>query len=189
MKILPLASIALLMASAAAFADEITIAFDSPALQIYPPGLDATTCETNGVGPLCVAFTGSITDNDMDDSEIILDTISASFTNPSASGYFTLDNTYYNDVPGLWIGDPTSPLDVYTGPIFGLDIAPGTPWGVYTGTIELDGENITNSTDLSFISPQFTVRIVPEPSTDELSLVPLSVIAVGVFRRRAKQVG
>ena len=73
-------------------------------------------------------FNGTLSDIDTDQSFLSLSNINITFsnTNPS-SGFLSLDNTFFNNAPGLLVGDPASQGPFFnscTGPIFGIDIAP-----------------------------------------------------------------
>src|ERR1022692_3206336 len=110
-----------------AFAGSITITLN-PTVEVYPPGYATALCQVNGTAP-CVVFSGTITDTNTDGSFLSLESVALDPAVP-ADDFFTLDNLFYNDVPGLFSGDPSAPGDgnpSYTygpDPIFGLDFAP-----------------------------------------------------------------
>ena len=179
--------------SPALLGDDITIAFN-PATVIYPPGLDTYTCQSNGGGNLpCVDFSGVITDNDTDDSLIMLVDIAISL-NGAGSTYLTPDNTFYNEAAGLLVGDPNAATDSnpfsnpYTGPIFGLDINPNIPWGIYTGSIQISGYNLSNDPgdELVFGQQTFTLDVVPEPFNFGLTAAGLLSLALLSRLRRSR---
>ena len=104
------------------------------------------------IAPNCVLFTGTLTDSDTDLSFLLVQSIAVSFSasNPSTSA-LSPDNTFLFDVPGVLSGDPNyatdnsgNPANQYAGPIFGIDIAPGTPVGTYSGTITINAAGGTN---------------------------------------------
>jgi hypothetical protein len=183
-----MALIAAAAISPALFGDDILIAFN-PATIIYPPGLDTYTCQSNGVGSLpCIAFSGVVTDTDTDESFITLSDLAVTFDG-SGSTYLTQDNTFSNNAPGLLVGDPNA-ANTYAGPIFGLDIDPNTPWGTYTGSIQISGYNLTNDQDetneLVFGQQTFTVNVVPEPFTFGLTAAGLLALAASRRFRRSR---
>ena len=70
------------------------------------------------------------------------------------------------------IGDPTFvypsfPYYQYSGPVFGIDVAPGTSLGTYDGTLSIMTMGGTNDTGAGeTFTADFTVVVVaPEPST------------------------
>jgi hypothetical protein len=139
--------------------------------------------------PNCVLFTGTLTDTDVDADpsypDMIFPGISVSFSSNPASGLLSIDNTFYDSIdyfPGILSGDPNyatdgsgNPPNTYTGPLFGIDIAPGTSIGEYTGVVTisaaggLDDPNYGGFT----VTQTITVDVVaPEPA------------AAGAFRSR-----
>ncbi len=105
------------------------------------------------IQPNCVLFTGKLTDTD---PSLRLEDISV--TLPAG---LTLDNTFFADVPGVLT------TGAYTGPIFGIDIAPGTPTGVYNGTVTIQGvtQNITVTVTAVGTSPQTITFAAPSSLT------------------------
>src|SRR6185312_5505293 len=90
--------------------------------------------------PACVSFSGTLTDTDTDLSFLQLDSISISFDPGNPSTGLSLDNSFMAMVPGLLSGDPNfavsgNPPNTYSGPIFGIDIAPQTIAGTYHATV------------------------------------------------------
>ncbi len=187
-------SIALTAVSPALFASDIVITF-APATVIYPPGLEAFTCQSNGGNSPCLAFSGAIDDIDTDGSLLALADIRVTL-NGAASTYLTPDNTFFNDASGLLVGDPNAATDgnpfsnTYGGPIFGLDINPNTPWGVYTGSIQISGYNLASDpgeTDELVLGQQtFAVNVVPEPFTFGLTAAGLLALALSRRLRRSR---
>jgi hypothetical protein len=168
MRNLTLVAAALLGLSAPAFGS-LTFVL-SPSVEVSPPGTDPATCEATGVAP-CVIFSGTLADTDADNLYYIaLEDISVSFTNPSDSAYFTLDNTFFDDVPGGLEGDTlNNPFpNSYSGPIFGIDIDPSTPVGVYSemAVISAAGGDGDPGYDGFTVEEGFTVIISsPEPAS------------------------
>lgn len=188
MKHLLLVSIALLGMSPAAFADLTAVL--SPNFGVYPPGTDPGTCDTNGMAP-CLVFSGTLTDTDTDGSFITINDpggISLIYGQPSDATYLTLDNTFYNDPPLLFVGDPTSVFIpyTYTGAIFGIDILPTIPLGVYNETAVISGFGGTNDPNGNgfTVDVDFTIEITPEPSPALLMLAGL--VAMAVWHRRKR---
>jgi hypothetical protein len=190
MKSLLIVSIVLLGMSAPAFGGSITITLN-PSNEGYPLGSAAFLCELNGSpGEPCVMFSGTITDTDTDGSYLFLNSVALDPTVP-ADSYFTVDNTFYNDVPGVFSGDPNwatddegNPSNSYTGLLFGLDFAADTPAGIYDGMlifsavggdIDPDGKGFT-------VEVPFEVDIdTPEPASGLMLLAGL--LATGAWRR------
>ena len=166
-----------------AYSDDLSILLDSNSGSGSPT--TGTPMPGFCVPPNCVLFTGTLQDNDTDLSVLSLNTIGITFSpsNPS-SGYLTLDdNTFYNNVGALLIGDPNWLVNgeqdgflanFYTGPVFGIDIAPGTPYGEYTAVISVNTSGGTNDTDSGQTFTQtITVDVVPEPAAAGLLLAAL----------------
>lgn len=142
-----------------------------------PP--DANSC----LPPTCALFSGSLTDTDTDGSIVLLNSADVTWSagNPSV-GFLTLDNTFFQNVPGGLEGDTADNffLNSYTGPIFGIDIAPGTPLGIYTGRLLIGASGGTGDPGSAgfTISQGFTVNVVPEPSPFALTLAGLFTLAL-----------
>lgn len=136
-------------------------------------------------GTIPVIFAGTLVDTDTDQSFLFLNDISIVFTPPAAdlsadpTGQTpTSPNTFFfNNVPGTLIGDG-DPIDTtYTGPIFEIYIAPGTPLGDYTGVISILGGYNGPGVDLDTLaSVNFHVLVVQEPATMALWLIGLGGI-------------
>ncbi len=145
--------------------------------------------------PNCVLFTGTLFDSDTDLSYLYLSAIGVTFSSGPSTGYLTLDNTFYTSVPGIMSGDPNyatdslgNPANSYSGPVFGIDIAPGTPFGVYTGTVTVSAAGGTGDPgDLGFTVTQgFTVDVVaPEPATGGLALAGFAALWKARWRWRS----
>jgi hypothetical protein len=182
----------LAVAALPGYGNELTFTLN-PA--VYPPGVDPVTCQDTGTSP-CVHLSGTLTDTDTDGSLLSLNGISIIFTG-SDGNYFTLDqNVFSNDVPGTLEGDTdNNPApNTYTGPIFGVDIAPSTPLGSYTETAEITACNLTNDVNcdsgnpdpgLFTVDAQFTIVVAPEPAAGSLLLGGLAALSVwcGVKRK------
>jgi len=123
----------------------------------------------------CIIFTGTLTDNDSDSSLLFLVGVSIAFSvsNPS-TGFLSIDNTFDFDVPGVLSGDPAyatdnsgNPANRYTGPIFGIDIAPGTPAGVYSGAVTIDAAGGTSDPGHNgfTVTRNFTLTVNPAMQT------------------------
>lgn len=183
MKQVLLASLALLAMSPSAFADLTAVL--SPNVEIYPLGADPGTCNTYGAAP-CVQFSGTLTDTDTDGTFIGLNSISLTYGQPSDANYLTLDNTFYSVPPLFFVGDPTSVFIpyTYTGVIFGVDILPTTPVGIYTETAVIQAVGGTNDPNgMGFnLDVDFIIDVnSPEPSSALLILAGL--IALVAWRR------
>jgi len=183
-----LVSVALLAMSAPAFGADITIELH-PSAEGYPPGYDTSLCRNNGSAP-CVVFSGKITDTDTDGSYLLLESLALDPTVP-ADSYFTVDSTFYNDVPGPYSGDPTwatdllgNPSNTYSGLIFGLDFAADTPPGIYDGMAIFTGAGGDGDPGYGgfTVDVPFQVDIgTPEPASGLMILAGL--LATGAARR------
>jgi hypothetical protein len=149
--------------------------------------------------PNCVLFSGTLTDTDVDADPaypvMVFPAIGVTFSPGPAGGVLSLDNTFYDSVdffPGTLSGDPNwatdglgNPPNSYTGPLFGIDIAPGTSLGEYAGIITISAAgglldpNYTGFT----ITQEITVEVAPEPSAAALSLAGLFVLVLWKYMR------
>jgi hypothetical protein len=176
MKIGLILFIALLGVSPAAFGDLLFV-LDPPATAVYPPGADQAGCDAenpSGLSAPCVQFSGTLTDTDLGNTLITLPGI-ALMLNLGDDAYFTIDNTFYDytsALGGAANGAPTS----YTGLIFGVDIAPSTPVGVYVEFAEISVTGGDANYNLFPVDAQFTIDVVPEPRTGLLILPGLLVL-------------
>lgn len=145
--------------------------------------------------PNCVLFSGTLLDNDTDDSLLFLNTIGVTFSPGPTSGDLTIDNTFYDStdyVPGVLSGDLNYvadglPTNAYSGDIFGIDIAPGTPFGVYTGTVTINAAGGTNDPngDGFIVTQIITVDVVsPEPAAGSLALGGLLALTLSYRLKR-----
>jgi hypothetical protein len=188
MKSLLIVSMALLGMSATAFGDLMVTL--TPSTVVYPPSSDPAQCQLNGTAP-CVVFSGTLTDTDTDGSLLYLESAAINFTVPGDASYFTLDNTFFSDVPGVLSGDPNWATDgnpfanTYTGPIFGVDIAPSTPVGTYVETIVISAAGGTDDPLLNgfTVDEAFTVIVTPEP-TSGLTMVGGLLVMAALRRAR-----
>jgi len=170
--------------------------------------LDSTTVSGNATGsnadpdncaltPNCALFTGTLTNTDNDASDsypMFISSLGVVFDSIPANGGLTLDNTFGDNVAGLLSTDPEyatdnsgNPSDSYYGPIFGIDIAPGTTPGVYTGTVTITGSGgLGDESYAGFtVSDAFTVDVLaPEPSAAQLLLAGLLPFALWHGARR-----
>lgn len=119
------------------------------------------------LSPACVAFSGRLTDTDTDLSFLQLDSISISFDASNPSTGLSLDNTFMAVVPGLLSGDPNfetsgNPANTYTGPIFGIDIAPQAAPGTYHATVTIHASGGTGDPNANgfTVSKAITVTVV-----------------------------
>ena len=191
MKHLLILCAALLAMSAPACAGDITIVI-SPTVEQYPPGYPTFLCQDTGTAP-CVVFSGTITDNDTDDSLLFLSSVALDPA-VAADDYFTLDDTFYGDTPGLFSGDPDWATDnlgnysnTYSGPLFGLDFAPDTPDGIYDGMIIFSGAGGTNDVNDSGFTVEEPFEVIigtPEPAS---GLLLLGSLLATVAARRKRQ--
>ncbi len=119
------------------------------------------------LAPSCVPFSGTLTDSDTDLSFLQLDNLTISFDSGNPSTGLSLDNTFLAVVPGLLSGDPNyatsgNPPNAYSGPLFGIDIAPQTPAGTYHATVTIHASGGTgdpNSNGFT-VSKDITVTVI-----------------------------
>ncbi|HVW11884.1 MAG TPA: hypothetical protein VHC90_25055 [Bryobacteraceae bacterium] len=119
------------------------------------------------LAPACVPFSGTLTDTDTDLSFLQLDNLTVSFDPGNPSAGLSLDNTFLAVVPGLLSGDPNyatsgNPPNTYSGPLFGIDIAPQTPAGTYHATVTVHATGGTGDPDANgfTVSKDITVTVV-----------------------------
>jgi uncharacterized protein (TIGR03437 family) len=156
-----------------AFAADLTFTLNSTsgsgATATLTPDADPPCSQPN-----CVLFSGTLTDNDTDSSLMLIESIQVTFGGTNPPSGLTADNTFSFDVPGVLSGDPNyatdnsgNPANAYTGPIFGIDIAPGTPPGTYTATVTITavgGTGDPNQNGFS-VSQNITVTVTQIPQT------------------------
>lgn len=131
--------------------------------------------------PNCVLFSGALTNTDTDLSFIRLEDISISLSSSNLS----LDNTFFAVVPGLLSGDSNyatsgNPANAYSGPIFGIDIAPQTPSGTYNATVTIHASGGTGDPDNNgfTVSKNITITVIPAAQTISFSsLAPVGIPA------------
>jgi uncharacterized protein (TIGR03437 family) len=123
------------------------------------------------LAPACVPFSGTLADGDTDISFLQLDSISISFDSSNPSTGLSLDNTFMAAVPGLLSGDPNfalsgNPPNTYSGPIFGIDIAPGTIAGTYHATVTVHASGGAGDPDAGgfTVSKTITIAVAPLPT-------------------------
>ena len=121
--------------------------------------------------PACVSFSGTLTDTDTDRSFLQLDSISISFDPGNPSTGLSLDNTFMAVVPGLLSGDPNfaisgNPPNTYSGPIFGIDIVPGTVAGTYHAMVTVHASGGAGDPGaVGFtVSKNITITVAPSPT-------------------------
>jgi hypothetical protein len=189
MKSLLVCPIVMLGLSATAFGS--LTATLSPSLEVYPPGADTATCQTYSPSSssTCVIFSGTLTDTDTDGSALYLTSANIVYSSPGDASYLTLDNIFYDypGVPGVLEGDNLDSFapNSYSGVIFGVDVLPSIPAGVYNeqlqlqlvgGTSDPDDNGYTQNVD-------FTVVVAPEPASALTITGGLLVIAASLRAR------
>jgi hypothetical protein len=104
--------------------------------------------------------------------DVFLNDINLAFT-PPAGTYLTNDpNFFFANVPGVLL-----PGESYTGPIFHLLIAPGTPPADYSGVVSILGGDDEFALD-ALNAGDFTVQMTPEPATLLLMAGALAALAI-----------
>ncbi len=141
-----------------------------------------TPSTENGLPGGEVVFSGTF-GVDTGDPFTFFNDLSAVFT-PPADTLLALDtNVFFANTPGVLCADDPSCQQSYTGPIFGIQIAPGTPSGQYFGTITMLGGADPSFTDPLTTPVQFEVDVqspTPEPTT----LLLAGSAILGIFARR-----
>jgi hypothetical protein len=94
------------------------------------------------------------------------------------AGFLSLDNIAPTDLvlSGDSNVDDLNPPTSESGPVFGIDIPVGTPFGVYEDTVYLD-ITPTNGNPVFTVSAEVTVDVVPEPATPVLLFGGLAALA------------
>jgi hypothetical protein len=158
-----------------------------PAIPAFATGLQLTLNPAiqAGIPGGSVIFSGTLVDTDTDSSFLFLNDLSVLFT-PPADSYLSVDPTFFfNTVPGDLFGDGITGDDTYTGPLFEIYIAPDTPWGNYSGTINILGGYNGPGADFDplLVTPvDFQVVVAPEPTT--LLLTMAGIAGIAIIKRR-----
>jgi hypothetical protein len=124
---------------------------------------------------------------DSGDPDTFFNDLDFFFTTPAGS-YLTPDpNVFFSFAPGVLCGsDPNCPASSVPGdPIFGLQIAPGTPSGNYFGTVTmLGGVGDPAPFDPLTSAVSFEVDVVsPEPAT-LLLIGPVLMAGLAALRKK-----
>jgi MYXO-CTERM domain-containing protein len=182
MRISLLAPLVLLALAAPSTATNLTFSL-SPAL------------ESGDAGPVPLIFSGTLMDNDGDNSFLFLNDISVTFTppgdsflskDPTGDPVSSPDTFFFANVPGDLIGDGSPVDNTYTGPIFEIYIAPNTPVCIYNGVIDILGGYNGPGADMNVLATAaFQVSVTPEPAATALTLAGLLGLLVATQRRRA----
>jgi PEP-CTERM motif len=193
----------LLLTTIPAFAGDLTLTLDPPAIQhslpggIYQPAL----CTNSDGSGSCVVFSGTITTGGDESQDYSLNAlyITMSPSNPDGGDTYVFDNTYLSDFfgnafflsangpPGL-LG-PDAGEYSYAGGVFEVDVEPGAPIGDYFGTATLD---YTDETDCPIssctVSAGFEVLVTPEPGAWILAAIGLAALGVR-WRKQLEKAG
>jgi hypothetical protein len=151
--------------------------------------------------PFSVVFGGTLIDNDTlntCDPDFVdclyLNNITITFDQTATASDFTfLDGIFYNNAAGIFSDDGpgSGGSGLYysygVGPIFGIQVDPNTPVGVYTGTVSIEGaiDNSGDTTDILATEPWQLDVVAPEPATSLLTLVGLAAAALLAKRAAA----
>jgi len=168
----------LIVSSVPAFGSGLTLA---------PEGSWVETADPGGT----VTFSGTLVDTDMDGSFLYLNDFSAEIYDydavvltsnaPAGDSFFSTDPSVFYNVYGDLIGDGVTLDDTYpAGPIFDIDIAPGTPAGEYLGSVNILGGYDGPFVDYNPLLPasvNFEIVVAPEPGAWGLMLAGLAGVA------------
>jgi hypothetical protein len=128
---------------------------------------------------------------DSGDPDTFFNDLDFNFTTPAGS-FLTPDmNIFFLNAPGsLCNNDPScAGFTQYIGPIFGIQLALGTPSGHYFGTVTMlggVGDSNAGNTDPLTAAVPFEVEVdvaAPEPAT-LLMITPLLVAALAALRKK-----
>lgn len=155
--VMPLAIACLLLAGTAANAGTLSINLIAP----FQSGAENV-----------FAFTATVTNTS--GSIVYLNADAFSVDSP-----LTLDDNPFALYP-LSLG----PTSSYTGLLFNVDVPPGTPVGVYTGSFEILGSSNPSDTTTVAGSAVFNVAATPEPSSMILLLIGFAGIGGALLRHR-----
>jgi hypothetical protein len=152
------------------------------------PSFDTEKAYTAGTA----LFTGTLTDTDTAntcDGEnvdcLYLNFISFSFDQDTSTSHLSPNfDQFVLNVPGSFSDDGSGS---YSGIIFGINIAPNTPAGVYTGTVTISGgyddPNDPPTLNNPLATTSFTLNVVsPEPA--DFGLAILGIAAIVLAKRR-----
>jgi hypothetical protein len=127
-----------------------------------------------------IVFSGSLANTSL--ADLFINDVS--FTIAPLLGVTLDSNTFFSNVPGILspAGDPSG-FDLYSGPLFGLQISPTALLGGYSGTVNfLGGADQTSLGSIGSASFQLTVTpAAPEPST--LAIFAMGALAIRRRRR------
>jgi hypothetical protein len=143
--------------------------------------------------PVDVFFSGTLTDTDTTDTCdndnvncLYLNFISFTFDQSTATSHLSpdTDQFYLANVPGFLSDDGASSglYDTYTGNIFGINIAPDTPIGTYTGTVSIYGGYDDSQANNLLASQTWTVVASPEPADFGLAMAGLAALVLAKRR-------
>jgi len=143
-----------------------------------------------GTFPFSVGFSGTLTDTepgDVCDSSgftagcLNLNDISFTFDQNQAVSLLSADsNPFFNNIAGFLSGQDSS-FNTVSGTVFGIIVDPATPFGTYTGTVSIIGEEGVagdSSSNTVLATENWTLKVVPEPAPFGLALLGLASIAL-----------
>jgi len=132
-------------------------------------------------GTSLALLSGTIT-NPAAPSDVLVNDLQFALSGASATFLMPDTNPFFANVPGVF-----SPGDSYSGIVFGLQLAPNTPLGLYGGTVTLLGD--PNGADpgatQSLATATFQLTVAPEPAAGLLGIAALPFAAMVVRRRIA----
>jgi hypothetical protein len=166
-----LAGAGLLLGSALAKADSITLTLSSP----FQNGGWGSVLEFDATVTNTTASTVYLND---DDPTIL--------GNPASPPMLVLDDSgFFNNFP-LSLAPSGSSGDTFTGELFTVAIQPGVPYGIYAGTFEILGGNPSDFADM-IGSANFGVTVTPEPPSWQLLAMALMCLFAVIFRNSRRR--
>jgi hypothetical protein len=132
-------------------------------------------------GTSLALLSGTITNPAAAPSDVLVNDLEFALSSAAATFLTPDTNPFFANVPGVF-----APGDTYSGIVFGLQLAPNTPFGSYGGTVTLLGD--PNGADPgateSLATATFQLTVAPEPAAGLLGMAALPFAAIVARRRK-----